>query len=176
MSKKSNEQLAPLEHRSIFYHLLTNTLFTSVMNFTLWFALTFYVYLETRSVFAVSLIAGLWLVTTAATGIWFGSLVDHHKKQTMMIIANIASLVFYIASFIVYQTTSPEVFKDPTSVQLWILATLIMLGVIAGNIRGITMPTLVTILIPEGRRDKANGLVEPFQACRSSLPLLLVDF
>jgi DHA3 family multidrug efflux protein-like MFS transporter len=36
---------------------------------------------------------------------------------------------------------------------------LTMLGVIAGNIRAIALPTLVTVLVPEDRRDRANGLV-----------------
>ena len=36
---------------------------------------------------------------------------------------------------------------------------LAMIGVIAGNIRGIALSTLVTVLIPEERRDRANGLV-----------------
>jgi len=34
-----------------------------------------------------------------------------------------------------------------------------MIGVIAGNVRMIALPTLVTALIPEEGRDKANGLV-----------------
>ena len=34
-----------------------------------------------------------------------------------------------------------------------------MFGVIAGNIRTIALPTLVTLLIDEDRRDRANGLV-----------------
>ncbi len=34
-----------------------------------------------------------------------------------------------------------------------------MTGVIAGNIRTIALPTLVTILIDEDGRDRANGLV-----------------
>src|SRR3546814_17188326 len=34
-----------------------------------------------------------------------------------------------------------------------------MLAVIAGNIRMIALPTLVTLLVPADRRDKANGLV-----------------
>lgn len=34
-----------------------------------------------------------------------------------------------------------------------------MFGVISGNIRSIALPTLVTMLIPEDQRDKANGLV-----------------
>jgi DHA3 family multidrug efflux protein-like MFS transporter len=41
---------------------------------------------------------------------------------------------------------------------LWIFIPLLLLGVIAGNLRSIAIPTLVTILIPEDSRDKANGL------------------
>uniref|UniRef100_UPI002FCABE0A MFS transporter n=1 Tax=Brevundimonas sp. TaxID=1871086 RepID=UPI002FCABE0A len=42
---------------------------------------------------------------------------------------------------------------------LWGFIGVVMSGVIAGNIRGIALPTLVTVLVPEDRRDKANGLV-----------------
>ena len=48
-----------------FLHLLLSTLVVSVMNFTVWFAVTFWVYLETRSVFATGLIAGIFLVSIA---------------------------------------------------------------------------------------------------------------
>ena len=41
-----------------FLGLLGNVLVVSVINFTVWFAITFYVYLQTRSVFATGLIAG----------------------------------------------------------------------------------------------------------------------
>src|SRR3954463_2235608 len=67
-----------------FLHVLLNTLFVSVVNFTLWFAVTFWVYLETRSVFATGMIAGIFLVATAVTGIWFGSLVDRHPKKAVL--------------------------------------------------------------------------------------------
>jgi MFS transporter, DHA3 family, multidrug efflux protein len=77
--------------RKIFYHLLVNTLLVSVINFTVWFAITFYVYLQTRSVFATSLVAGIFLVMTALTGIWFGSVVDHHRKKTVMQASALAS-------------------------------------------------------------------------------------
>ena len=36
----------------VFLQLLVNVLLVSVINFTVWFAITFFVYLETRSVFA----------------------------------------------------------------------------------------------------------------------------
>ncbi|MBP2325915.1 DHA3 family multidrug efflux protein-like MFS transporter [Kibdelosporangium banguiense] len=142
-----------------FLRLLGNTLFVSVTNYTVWFAITFYVYLETRSVFATGLIAGLFLVLTSMTGIWFGSLVDHHDKKTMMLLSGIGSLVLYAASFVVYTLAPDGTFKDPASPFLWVFVTLLMLGVIVGNIRTIALPTLVTALIAEDLRDKANGLV-----------------
>ncbi len=142
-----------------FHHVLVNTLFTSVMDFTVWFAITFYVYLQTRSVFATGLIAGIYLLTTMFTGIWFGSLVDHYKKKTMMFISNAASLVFYLLSFVVYLSVPHSEFTYAGSVWLWVFVTLLIFGVIIGNIRTIIMPTLVTLLIPADRRDKFNGLV-----------------
>ncbi|GAB3846826.1 MFS transporter [Dactylosporangium cerinum] len=131
----------------------------SVVNYTVWFAITFYVYLETRSVFATGVVSGIFLVMTAVTGIWFGSLVDHHSKTTMMQVSAIASFLLYAAAFGVYQITPREEFTDPASVPLWALIVLLMFGVIVGNIRTIALPTLVTVLIEEETRDKANGLV-----------------
>ena len=54
----------------------------------------------------------------------------------------------------------PEaVWRDAASPLLWVFVVVLMLGVIAGNIRGIALPTLVTLLVPEHLRDRANGLV-----------------
>ncbi len=160
MAKKTNsETLAVPKSLRTFYHLLGNTLLVSVINFTVWFAITFFAYLETKSVLTTSLIAGFYLVATAGTGIWFGSLVDHHKKKTMMIVSSWVSLALYMISLLLYLWAPPEVFKDPASITLWVFIAILTIGVIAGNIRTIAMPTLVTILIPEDRRDKANGLV-----------------
>ena len=52
-----------------------------------------------------------------------------------------------------------QTMENVASVWLWTFVLLVMLGVIAGNIRSIALPTLVTVLVPEDRRDKANGLV-----------------
>ncbi|HWG99085.1 MAG TPA: MFS transporter [Pilimelia sp.] len=145
--------------RKTFYQVLVSTLLVSVINFTVWFAITFYVYLQTRSVFATGLVAGVFLVMTALTGIWFGSLVDHHPKKTAMQASALASLASYAAAFGLYQLTPHESFTDPASVRLWLFVVLLMVGVIAGNIRTIALPTLVTALIAENTRDRANGLV-----------------
>ncbi|HEX8227068.1 MAG TPA: MFS transporter [Candidatus Saccharimonadales bacterium] len=142
-----------------FMHLLSNTLFVSVINFTVWFAITFYTYIQTKSVFATGIIAGIFLVLTATSGIWFGSLVDHHKKKTMMQLSSAISLTLYSIALVVYSVADKAVFKDPTNPVLWVFIVLLMSAVIAGNIRTIAMPTLTTLLIAEDRRDKANGLV-----------------
>jgi hypothetical protein len=40
-----------------FHHLLGNNLVANITNFTVWFAVTFWVFLETQSVFATGMIA-----------------------------------------------------------------------------------------------------------------------
>ncbi|HWI34521.1 MAG TPA: MFS transporter [Lapillicoccus sp.] len=142
-----------------FLHLLLNTLTVSVMNFTVWFAVTFWVYLETKSVFATGMIAGIFLIAIAATGIWFGSLVDHHHKKRVMQASAAVSLVIYAASLALYVVTPDATFRDPASPVLWVFVVAVMLGVITGNLFTIALPTCVTLLIPADVRDRANGLV-----------------
>lgn len=142
-----------------FYQLLANNLVASITNFTVWFALTFWVFLETRSVFATGMIAGIYLVLTAGLGIWFGSLVDHHAKKAVMMASSLASLALYGASLAAWALSPGQAFTRASSPVLWAFVLLVMLGVIAGNVRNIALPTLVTALVPEDRRDRANGLV-----------------
>ena len=142
-----------------FLNVLLNTLVVSVMNFTLWFAVTFWVFLETRSVFATGMIGGIFVVAAVATGIWFGSLVDHHRKKAALQVSTSVSLVLYGAATAVYLLSAPETFRRTDSLLLWVFVVLIMLGVVAGNIRTIATTTLVTLLVPADLRDRANGLV-----------------
>jgi DHA3 family multidrug efflux protein-like MFS transporter len=142
-----------------FLQLLVNVLLVSVINFTIWFAITFFVYLETRSVFATGMIAGVFLASTMLTGIWFGSLVDHHSKKRVMQSSALVSLVFYAVALALYLATPRAEFRDPGSLRLWLLVLLLMAGVITGNLRNIALPTMVTTLVPEEKRDRANGLV-----------------
>jgi DHA3 family multidrug efflux protein-like MFS transporter len=144
---------------TVFHRILGNNLVANITNFTVWFAVTFWVYLETHSVFATGLIAGIYLVFTAGFGFWFGSLVDHHPKKTVMLGSSAASFVLYAIGLAITRLAPVGSFNAVASVWLWALILTTMLGVIVGNIRGIALPTLVTVLIPENQRDKANGLV-----------------
>ena len=143
----------------VFYHILANNLVANVVNFTVWFAITFWVFLETRSVFATGMIAGIYLVLTAGFGFWFGSLVDHYPKKLVMLGSSVFSFALYVISILILLAVPEPAFRDVSSVWLWAFILLVMIGVIAGNIRSIALPTLVTVLIPEDIRDKANGFV-----------------
>ncbi|MFN3931280.1 MAG: MFS transporter [Brevundimonas sp.] len=142
-----------------FRHLLANNLVANITNFTVWFALTFWVFLETRSVFATGMIAGLYLVLTAGLGFWLGSLVDHHRKKIIMLGSSLVSFAFYGLALAIRQSLPESALADVSGAPLWLFVGLAMAGVIAGNVRSIALPTLVTLLIPEDRRDRANGLV-----------------
>ena len=142
-----------------FYSVVANSLAAFLTNTVVWFAITFWVYLQTQSVTATSVMAGVYLGTVAISGFFLGSLVDRYPKRTAMLLSSICSLVLFTLAFGIYITTPPEVFTDASSVLLWVFIVLALLGTIAGNIRSIALSTLVTVLIPEERRAKANGLV-----------------
>jgi Major Facilitator Superfamily. len=142
-----------------FHQILANNLVANVTNFTVWFAITFWIFLETHSVFATGMIAGVYLVFTAGFGFWFGSIVDHNGKKLSMMGSSVVSAALYAAAIVLVLIEPEGAFTDPFGPYLWLFVLVVMLGVIAGNIRSIALPTLVTILIPEDQRDKANGLV-----------------
>lgn len=142
-----------------FHLILANNLLQNVVNFTVWFALVFWAFLETRSVFVTGMIGGIYLVFTAGFAIWFGSLVDHHRKKRVMLMSSAGSFVLYGASLAAYMLLPEAALEQVDGAALWGFILLVMLAVICGNIRMIALPTLVTALIEEDRRDKANGLV-----------------
>jgi DHA3 family multidrug efflux protein-like MFS transporter len=142
-----------------FHLILANNLIQNVTNFTVWFALVFWAFLETRSVFVTGMIGGIYLVFTAGFAIWFGSLVDHHAKKRVMLVSSAISFASYGASLAAQAWVPEQAMARVAGAELWLFVLLVMSGVIAGNMRMIALPTLVTALVEEDRRDKANGLV-----------------
>jgi len=142
-----------------FHSVLANSLAASLTNTFVWFAVTFWVYLQTRSVLATSVMAGIYLGTVAVSGFFLGSLVDRHPKKLSLFVSSLGSLALYGLACLIYVATPARVFRDPSSGALWALISLTLVGAIAGNLRSIALSTLVTILVPEDERDRANGLV-----------------
>jgi DHA3 family multidrug efflux protein-like MFS transporter len=142
-----------------FYHLLINSVISSITNFTVWFAITFFSYLQTQSVLVTGLISGFYLVATAISGFWFGSLVDNHHKKNIMLLSSLVSLISFSVGLVIYLTAAPGSFTNQSSPTLWFLIMTLMVGIVVSGIRNIALPTIVTIIAPEPERDKANGLV-----------------
>lgn len=141
-----------------FYRLLGVALVASTTNNFVWFALTYWAYLSTHSVISTGMVGGMYLVASALSSFWFGSLVDHYKKKQVMVGSGITTFVFFVAGFVWYSLAPAGTFASVTSISLWMFVLLLLCGSIAGNIYGIAIPTLVTSLVPADRHDKANGM------------------
>lgn len=141
-----------------FYLLLANTLLSSVTNTFVWFTLTFWVFIETRSVLATSYVAGIFAVTNMVSAFYFGGLVDHHRKKQVMLFSTAVSFFFYAIGALIFFTVDPVHFTNTNSLPLWGLIISLMLGSVTGNLRMIAISTTVSLLFTENR-DKANGLV-----------------
>ncbi|MBO9153339.1 MFS transporter [Chitinophaga sp. GCM10012297] len=142
-----------------FYLILVNSILAGFTNTCVWFAVTFWVYLETKSVLVTSYMAGIYIGTVSVSGFFLGSIVDRYRKKTAMLFSSAVTLVLFTLAAIVYLVTPPEAFKDPYSFRLWVFIVLCLFGVLAGNIRNIALPTMVTFMVEENSRDKANGLL-----------------
>lgn len=152
----------------IFYQVLWNNLFVTLASFFVWFALVFWLYLGTQSVLATSIVGGAFMALMAATGVWFGSIVDHNKKKNVMLVANMISLVTLAAALAMYLSIPSETLLQLSNPLLWVFVGIILLGVLVGNTRGLALSTMVTMFVPEGERDKANGMVGMIMGLSSS--------
>lgn len=146
-----------------FYQVLVNTLVANVTTSYLWFALTFWVYLETRSVLATAIIGGSYMLLVAVFGVVFGAIVDHMKKKSVMVLSSVVTLTAYVLAGALYLAFDESVLIDWGGPWFWAFAAVILIGGVVENLRNIALSTTVTLLVPAGGRDKANGLVGTVQ-------------
>src|SRR3712207_2639432 len=142
-----------------FRRLLANTLITGVTSTFLWFALTFWVYLETRSVVATGVVGGAFSLSSALLGPVFGTFVDRHRKKTALVATTAVSAACFVVAAIVFATVDSDDLLRLSSPWFWLLVTSTLLGSVAGQMRSIALSTCVTLLVPDEQRDRANGLV-----------------
>lgn len=146
-----------------FYQVLLNTLIANVTTSYLWFALSFWIYLETKSVLATGIIGGSYMLLVALCSLVFGVIVDQHRKKRVMVASSIGTLAFYILACIGFVLHTEQQLTDLTSYAFYLLAGLILLGCVIENMRNIALSTTVTLLVPKAERDKANGMVGTVQ-------------
>ncbi|QQS19914.1 MFS transporter [Candidatus Saccharibacteria bacterium] len=146
-----------------FRRVLLNTLIANVTTSYLWFALTFWVYLETKSVLATGIIGGSYMLLVAVMSLFFGAIVDQHKKKTVMLLSSSITLVFYALAGVGFLLHSEAQLTDVSAYPFYLLAGLVLFGSVVENMRNIALSTTVTLLVPKSERDKANGMVGTVQ-------------
>ncbi len=143
----------------VFRELLANTLATGVTSTFLWFALTIWVYLETRSVVATGVIGGAFSISSAVLSPLFGNFVDRHRKHTALMATTATSIVCFAVATAVFVGVDSVDLLRLGSPWFWLLVGSTLLGSAAGQMRGIVLSTCVTLLVPDEQRDRANGRV-----------------
>ncbi|MET0459602.1 MAG: MFS transporter [Ilumatobacteraceae bacterium] len=160
VTEERHEPAGPLTAgERTFRRLLVNSLVSGVTSSFLWFALTFWVYLETRSVVVTGVIAGAFSISAAVLGPAFGTYVDRHRKQPSMVLATTITTVAFAAATAVFLAVDSSDLLRLRSPLFWVLVAFTLIGSVAGQMRSIAMSTCVTLLVPDARRDRANGLV-----------------
>lgn len=146
-----------------FYHVLANTLLANITTSFLWFALTFWAYLETQSVLATGIIGGSYMLFIALCALWFGTIVDHTKKKRVMVIATVSTLTAFMLAGVLFFAVPESTLLNLGQPFFWIFTAIILAGAVVENMRNIALSTIVTLLVPEKKRANANGLVGAVQ-------------
>ncbi len=146
-----------------FYQVLLNTLIANITTSYLWFALTFWVYLETKSVLATGIIGGTYMLLVAIFSIIFGTVVDHNKKKNVMVFSAVFTFICFAIAGVMYLSFPKEALLDWSGIVFWLFAGTILIGGVIENMRNIALSTVVTLLVPKEGRDKANGMVGTVQ-------------
>ncbi|WP_420179358.1 MFS transporter [Paenarthrobacter sp. TA1.8] len=149
----------PAQRSRTFTGILVNTALANITTSYLWYALTFWVYLETRNVIATGVIGGAYMLLIALSSISFGTFVDRYRKLTVMRFAGAFTLVMFVLSGVMFLLTPEQALLDLTQPWFWIFTMIILIGAVVENMRNIALSTTVTILIEPDRRANANGLV-----------------
>ena len=139
--------------------VVINTLIANVTTSFLWFSLTFWAYLETRSVMATAIVGGIYMLLVAVSSLFFGTLVDHHRKKSIMLVSSIFTLTTYAIAWLIFILLPQDLITNLGSPAFWLFAGVILIGSVVENMRNIAMSTVVTILVPKEKHANANGLV-----------------
>ena len=142
-----------------FRAVLINTLIANITTSFLWYCVTFWMYLETRNVLVTAILGGSYMLGTALFGVPFGSWIDRTRKKRVMVVAQGVTAVFFALAAIVYFISPREQLLTLGSLPFFAFIVLLLTGAIMESARSIALGTVVTLLVPDTERAKANGLV-----------------
>ncbi|MGO2328446.1 MFS transporter [Glutamicibacter arilaitensis] len=160
---RSQNPEVPRQGQRSFLHILANTAVANLTTSYLWFALTFWVYLETENVMATGIIGGAFMLLIAGFSMIFGTIVDNHRKKSVFVFSALVTAVAFALAGLIYLWLPTEDILNIGGWQFWIFCLVILFGAIVEQMRGIALSTTVTLLIPVERHANANGLVGTVQ-------------
>jgi DHA3 family multidrug efflux protein-like MFS transporter len=146
-----------------FAGVLVNTAAANVTTSFLWFALTFWVYLETRSVLATGIIGGAYMLLLAVFAMLFGTIVDRHRKHRVMVFSSLITLAAFLVGGALYLAFPESTLLDLGGPWFWLFSGILLAGAVVENMRNIALSTTVTLLVPVERHANANGYVGTVQ-------------
>ena len=149
-------------HRS-FLHILVNTAIANLTTSYLWFALTFWVYLETENVMATGIIGGSYMLLIAFFAMVFGTIIDRYRKKQVFVFSSVFTAVAFGAAGLLFVWLPTELILNIGGPQFWLFSGVILIGAVVEQMRNIALSTTVTLLVPVERHANANGLVGTVQ-------------
>ncbi|WP_022923407.1 MFS transporter [Serinicoccus marinus] len=157
-----------------FHHLLVNTALAGLTTSYLWFGLTFWAYLQTRSDLATGIIGGAYMLLVAFSSVFFGTLVDHHRQLPVMRVSSTLSLVAFTVAGLLYLVVPQQDTTDLTQPWFWTLSVIIIAGAVVEHPgrRRASAPLLVQVAVDQ-RDDRgafAGGGGDPLHAAGPDVP------
>ena len=154
---------APRTEWRTFLHVLVNTGVAGLTTNFLWFAVVFWVYLETKSILATGLLSGAYMILLAVCSMWFGSLVDRYRKHRVMLVSAWCSLVAFAIVCVIFFVIPADTLLRLNGPWFWVFTLVLLAGCVVELLRGLALSTTVTLLVPVERHVNANGLVGTVQ-------------
>jgi len=142
-----------------FTHVLINSAAAGLGTAFIWFGITFWAYLETRSVLATSFLGGAYMLGMAILGVPFGSLIDRYRKHPVMMFSAAGTAASFVLGGLVFWLTPHEDLIALNKPWFWLFCSLILFGALLAMIRALALTTCVTMLVESDKRANANGLV-----------------
>ena len=146
-----------------FAHVLVNTAVASLTTNFLWFAIVFWVYLETRSILATGVLGAVYMILLAGCSMWFGSLVDRMRKHRVMLLSAWATLVSFVIGCALFFAVPSDTLLRLDAPWFWLFTLVVLAGCVVELMRNLALATTVTLLVPVERHANANGLVGTVQ-------------
>lgn len=142
-----------------FLNVLINIAVANTSTFFLWSALSFWLYLETKSVLILSILSGTFMTLVTLSGMMFGTIVDKHKKKRVITVSSFVAIVLLMVAGGVFWVFDIREIADMSSPAFWIFSLSILLSALISNLRSIALSTTVSILVRKEDYAKANGMV-----------------